>query len=62
MATFEKMWKKSFLFGDKIEFSGRVYRLNEKYVQDVPYLTELAKSIKLYALSAPYFTIKRIAE
>lgn len=54
--------EKEFSVGDKIEFSGRVYRLNEKYVQDVPYLAELAKSIKLYALSAPYFTIKRIAE
>ncbi len=54
--------EKEFSIGDKIEFSGRLYSLNEEYVQDVPYLTELAKSVKLYALCAPYFTIKRISE
>ena len=45
-----------------IEFSGVVYKMNEEYIKSQPVLPELAKTIHLYVLAAPNFTIKRISE
>ena len=51
-----------FAIGAMIEFSGVVYKMNEEYIKSQPVLPELAKTIHLYVLAAPNFTIKRISE
>lgn len=53
---------KEFVIGEKMEFSGKVYKINPKYVALDALFAEILKTTNVYIMRAPEFSVKRISE
>ncbi|MBO4826416.1 MAG: hypothetical protein J5506_04150 [Prevotella sp.] len=53
---------KEFVIGEKMEFSGKVYKINPEYVALDALFAEILKTTNVYIMRAPEFSVKRISE